>query len=300
MTMKKYTFKKIDAFATQNSAGNPAGVIYLDSLDDISDKEMLTIAQQLSGFVSEVGFVEKHDENTFKLRYFSAEREVDFCGHATIAIMYDVIKSDAKLLKQSQLTVVTTKNTLSVENKILNDEAVFITSPAPVFRDIELDLQYIASLLDIDSHQIDQNKPIEVVDAGLTTLVLPIKTLDAILSVSPNLASLNDFCLTIGVDIITLFSAQTYDKSNAYRTRVFTPTFGYLEDPATGAGNAAFGHYLLKNNLWQIGAMTIEQNGIVDQANIIKLVACQVDDSNIQVAFGGAAVVRLSGQYFLQ
>jgi len=253
----------------------------------------------LSGFVSEVGFVEKYDKNTFKLRYFSAEREVDFCGHATIAIMYDVINSDAKLLKQSQLTIVTNNNTLCVENRILNDDAVFISAPDPVFRDIELDLKHVASLLGIDSHQLDQNQSIEVINAGLTTLILPIKSLDAIISVSPDFSSLNDFCLAIDIDIIILFCAETHNQSNAYRTRVFTPTFGYLEDPATGAGNAAFAHYLLKNKLWQAGSMTIEQNGSVEHANIIKLVASKIDESNTQVAFGGSAIVRMSGQYFL-
>jgi hypothetical protein len=28
-TMKRFAFKKLDAFATNSSAGNPAGVIYL-------------------------------------------------------------------------------------------------------------------------------------------------------------------------------------------------------------------------------------------------------------------------------
>jgi predicted PhzF superfamily epimerase YddE/YHI9 len=45
--MKKFRFKKIDAFATQKSDGNPAGMVYLDSLDDITTDEMLRIAKEL-------------------------------------------------------------------------------------------------------------------------------------------------------------------------------------------------------------------------------------------------------------
>ena len=299
MNMKEYTFKKIDAFATQHSAGNPAGVVYLNSFDDISNNEMLTIAQELSGFVSEVGFVEKIEENTFKLRYFSAIREVDFCGHATIAIMYDLIKSNPQLLNTSKLTVITNKNTLSVENKVLDDDAVFITVPKPIFTDVNINIQQLSDLFHIDSHQFDKDKPTAIINAGLSTLILPMKSLNAILSVSPNLVTLNDYCIDIGVDIITLFSSSTYEQSNDYRTRVFAPTFGYLEDPATGSGNAAFGHYLLKNKFWKGEAMTIEQNGSREQANIIKLATTEIDGFNTQVAFGGAAVVRISGQYLL-
>ena len=55
--MRTLRFKKIDAFAGSNSNGNPAAVIYLNSLDEISDSEKLQIAKELKGFISEVGFV---------------------------------------------------------------------------------------------------------------------------------------------------------------------------------------------------------------------------------------------------
>lgn len=84
--MKEYNFKKIDAFATEKSDGNPAGYILLDNLNDISECEMLQIAKELKGFVSEVGYVAKVGENEFDLRYYSSEREVDFCGHATLLL----------------------------------------------------------------------------------------------------------------------------------------------------------------------------------------------------------------------
>ena len=45
--MKKFKFKKIDAFATEKSDGNPAGYIWLNSHSDIDDKEMLQIAKEL-------------------------------------------------------------------------------------------------------------------------------------------------------------------------------------------------------------------------------------------------------------
>ncbi len=35
--MTEYPFKKIDAFATEKSTGNPAGYIKLKSLNDISE-----------------------------------------------------------------------------------------------------------------------------------------------------------------------------------------------------------------------------------------------------------------------
>ena len=94
--MKKYRFKKMDAFASGSSTGNPAAAVYPDSFEDIADREMQQIARELKGFVSEVGFIAKAGPDRYKLRYFSAEKEVEFCGHATIAIMYDLLKNDAE------------------------------------------------------------------------------------------------------------------------------------------------------------------------------------------------------------
>jgi predicted PhzF superfamily epimerase YddE/YHI9 len=49
---------------------------------------------------------------------------------------------------------------------------------------------------------------------------------------------LKRFCVKSQIDIIEVYTAETRNKRNDYRTRVFAPTFGYLEDPATGSGNS--------------------------------------------------------------
>ena len=139
--MKEYQFKKIDAFATEKSDGNPAGYIRLDNLKDISDREMLQIAKELKGFVNEVGYVAQINENEFDLRYFSSEREVDFCGHATIAILYDIIKADDSLANIPILTINTNKGKLKVENRIASENSVFIMSPSPVISNTIPDIE---------------------------------------------------------------------------------------------------------------------------------------------------------------
>jgi len=298
--MKKFKFKKIDAFATQESDGNPAGMVYLNSLDDITSDEMLRIAKELKGFVSEVGYVSRIDENTFDLKYFSSEREVDFCGHATIAIMYDLIKNSDNLINQKQINIITCKGNLIVENRISNEDAVFITAPVPVFSPNEVNTESIAEALRIDLDEIDNDYTATIVNAGLETLIVPINSLNGILSISPELNELKGFCIENEIDIITVYTDEVSDKENSYRTRVFAPTFGYLEDPATGSGNSAFGYYLLKNKIWDGTFMSVEQNGSIENPNIIKLMAKDTEGAKPQVVFGGGAIVRIDGEYILQ
>jgi len=298
--MKKFRFKKIDAFATQKSNGNPAGMIYLDSSGDITTDEMLRIAKELKGFVSEVGYVRRIDGNTFDLKYYSSEREVDFCGHATIAIMYDLIRNSENLINKKQMNIITCKGNLIVENKITNEDAVFITAPVPVFSPNKVNTESIAKALRIDLDEIHNGYPASIINAGLETLIVPVKSLNGILSISPELDELKEFCIENSIDIITVYSDEVADKKNRYRTRVFAPTFGYLEDPATGSGNSAFGYYLLKNQIWDGTFMSLEQNGSFENPNIIKLMTKDTEDSKPQVVFGGGAIVRIDGEYILQ
>ncbi|MBN1813472.1 MAG: PhzF family phenazine biosynthesis protein [Anaerolineae bacterium] len=297
--MRKFVFKKIDAFATRESEGNPAAAIYLDAEHDISVHEMQRIAQELEGFVSEVGYVRQLDENTFDLKYYSSEREVDFCGHATIAIMHDLLKNNAELIKKRLLNIVTSKGRLVVENRIAQEDAVYISAPSPSFSSREIAEEHLAKALRISTDIISVAYPTSIVNAGLETLVVPINTLQAVLTIAPHFEALKLFCQENSIDIITVFTDEVADKANAYRTRVFAPTFGYLEDPATGSGNAAFGYYLLENNRWDGKPISLEQNGDYANPNIVKLLAKHDERNEVHVVFGGGAIVRIAGEYFL-
>ncbi|HOA80538.1 MAG TPA: PhzF family phenazine biosynthesis protein [Defluviitaleaceae bacterium] len=297
--MKEFVFKKIDAFATTKSDGNPAGYTHLYSRESIDENEMLRIARELKGFVSEVGYIYKENETTYRLKYYSSEREVEFCGHATIAIMYDIIKNTPSLIRKPEVNIITNKGQLIVENHILSEDAVYIMAPKPEFRKTKIRKEEIASALKIDVDAIDGKYNISVVNAGLETSIVPINMLDTILDVNPDLNTLKDFCVEKGVDTIEVFCDETYEKKNNFRTRVFAPTFGYLEDPATGSGNSAFGYYLLNNGLWNGEPLTIEQNGLKDRYNIVHLKTGLDNEKNTRVLFGGGAITRIDGKYIL-
>jgi PhzF family phenazine biosynthesis protein len=71
----------VDAFARSAFAGNPAGVVLLDSPADPT--WMQAVAAELKH--SETAFVETGGEGPLPLRWFTPATEVDLCGHATLA-----------------------------------------------------------------------------------------------------------------------------------------------------------------------------------------------------------------------
>ncbi len=298
--MKKLRFKKIDAFASGSSSGNPAAVIYLDRLEELSEAEKLRIAKELKGFVSEVGFVSPGTETDYELCYFSSEREVAFCGHATIAILNDIIASDEALHSQRTLSLATRTAHLQVENHYRDERSVYISAPPPAFSTKTIGTADLAQALGSRPEDLDDSRPLQIVNAGLETLIVPMAGLSPILSASPDLEKLKEYCLQVGVDILLLYSSEVALPESRYRTRVFAPTFGYLEDPATGSGNSAFGYYLLAHNMWQGERMRIEQNGLRDTPNFVQLFAQGSGTGDARVWFGGGAIVRIDGRYHLE
>jgi PhzF family phenazine biosynthesis protein len=298
--MKSFRFKKLDAFATADSDGNPAGMIIVDSLDEITAAEMQRIARELRGFVNEVGFVCRTGPDSLALRYYSAEREVLFCGHATIAILYDLLTTAPDLAPLSRLRFATATGSLVAENRIAQEQAVFISAPPPTFSTQKIGATEIAQALRIDASAIAPLLPTARINSGLETLLVPIGSLEATLAAEPDERQLKIFCEEHGIDIVTIFTGDTAQPDTSWRSRVFAPRFGYLEDPATGSGNAALGQYLLRHRLWLGETLTIEQNNERSRPNIIKLIGRQEAGALPQVLFGGGAVSRIEGSYFLQ
>jgi len=295
--MQRYRFKKIDAFVEGQSTGNPAGCVYLPNQDALSDEGMQQIARELAGFVSEVVYVYLEEGNT-TLRFFSSEREVAFCGHATIAVMYDLLKNDPERARNPVARIHVEARELLVRNEIASADAVFISAPLPQFTSTNLTRDDIAAALKTPPGGITEKNRIVLVNAGLATLIVPVTSLDTLLSLHPDQKNLREFCLANGIEIILVWSEEVSLPQNNYRTRVFAPIYGYLEDPATGSGNAALGYYLLNATLWDGHMIRIEQGRSRERPNIIRLVS---DASKVQrsVFFGGNAQVRIEGEYLL-
>ncbi len=288
-----YKYKKTDAFTSGTSLGNPAACLHLIPGQLLDDRQMLDIAKQHKGFVSEVVFCTVSGDD-IHLTYYSSECEVDFCGHGTIACMYSLVKETPALVRQNEISIRTNrKGVLTVFNRIDEQDAVLITAPDPIHIGTRLDAGAVSAALGLEQNHIDPAYPIDVIDAGLRTLIVPIRDLETEISVFPNQDSLRMFCLENDLDIILIFSTTTKKADCIAHTRVFAPKFGYLEDPATGSGNSAFGYYMLKNKLWDGRDCSIEQGGNDRVFNEVRL--AQLDG---KVLFGGSATVRIDGVYY--
>lgn len=291
---KEYPYKKADAFTAGDSLGNPAACIYTGK-DTLTDSQMLHIAKQHKGFVSEMVFCSDSDVADCKLTYYSSECEVDFCGHGTIAAMYELVKSSSKLQNKKEILFETNKKgSLLLYNELQSEDAVYITAPNPEYLKVTATAEEIAQAMGKSIDIISNQYPIMLINAGLRTLLVPLSSYDVEVNLFPDLEKLKDLCEANGIDIILVFTMDTKNKANFAHSRVFAPRFGYLEDPATGSGNSAFGYYLFENKLWDGSLISIEQGGSDRIFNTVKLKL-----RGEKVLFGGRATLRIDGKYLV-
>jgi PhzF family phenazine biosynthesis protein len=256
---------------------------------------MLRIAKQHKGFVSEVVYCTANKGSDFNLVYYSSECEVPFCGHGTIACMYSLIKDTPELMSMSEITIHTrTKGSLVIYNNIAEQDAVYISAPEPICSDVPVSLDLISENMGIEKSIISDNYPIDFIDAGNRTLIIPFKTLGNVVNIFPNEQTLKDFSLKNAIDVILIFCMDTKDKLHFAHTRVFAAKYGYLEDPATGSANSAFGYYLHNNNMWDGKPITLEQGGIDRVFNTVHL-----SNKGPSLLFGGRATTRIDGVYYV-
>jgi len=298
-TPRNFKFKKIDAFATSTASGNPAAAVYLESLEHLSALEMQKIARELKGFVSEVGFVARIGRDAFRLKYFSSEKEVGFCGHTTLAIVDDLLRTDRGLRHLPELRLHTNMGILSAESSADEPEVIYIHAPDPVFSGCGIGLPEIRKAMGLPKSAIDTALTTGIVNAGNQTLCLPLKTLAQVVGCCPDYEALRNLCHKHRLDAVVVFTTEVSDPANRYRTRVFVAPLGYLEDPATGSVNAALGYYLYRSGKWDGASIRIEQNNDLDHPNIVKLSTRKAPNGELRVVFGGGAILRLEGQYSL-
>lgn len=84
MKLKQY---QVDAFATHAFEGNPAAVCPLESWP--SDDLLQSIAEENN--LAETAFFVPSDRG-FSLRWFTPTKEVDLCGHATLATAHIIFE----------------------------------------------------------------------------------------------------------------------------------------------------------------------------------------------------------------
>lgn len=225
---------RIAAFSDGEAGGNPAGVSIGDTLPDAAD--MQRIAAEV-GF-SETVFAAPLGEG-WRVRYFSPESEVPFCGHATIALGAALALRDgdgvfALTLSQGEITVEGRREGAVVSAALRSPPTRSKTAPAALVAET-------LALFGYTPGDLDRTIAPALIHGGADHLALVLNSREALAAMAYELPAGRTLMRREGLVTILLAHAET---PQLFHTRNPFASGGVYEDPATGAATAAFAGYL--------------------------------------------------------
>jgi len=261
--MPELNIQIVDAFTTRQFSGNQAAVVVLEAW--LPAELMQSIASENN--LSETAFVVRNAAGIHEIRWFSPFKEIDFCGHATLASAFVIFAADKTLTEivfkaraVGRLPVRKTGNGL-IEMSFPN------RAPRPL-TEVPEALRQGLSIAPVAYLKNQQAYFAVMADES------------AVRQVEPDLGQLK----SLGpLDVVVTARGETFD----FVSRYFWPANGGVEDPVTGSIHAGlapyWGEILGKREL--VACQASQRSGVL---------YCRLAEASVFVS--GACVSYLKGR----
>lgn len=260
--MKTIDLHQVDAFTGELFGGNPAAVV--TNADVLSDSEMKKIAREMN--LSETAFVlpPTEPDATLKLRFFTPTGdEVKFCGHATVATLFQLAQINLFQLGRpgkNDVRVETNAGVLSME--VINEDGatnVAFTAPEVDLVPYRLQGADFAKEFRISPALLKNDAEI-LIDTNLNYVYVPVASLELLGSQAFEFGHIRDTFREEGVIVFCLYTNETRRASADLHARSLVPTIGIDEDPFTGSMQAG-----LVRAAQRTGSLPADQHQIVTE-----------------------------------
>ena len=211
----------IDAFASAPFTGNPAAVVLLP--DARPAEWMQQVAMEMNQ--AETAFLFRQ-EGGFSLRWFTPNKEVDLCGHATLASAH-ALWEHHELAPSAPARFHTRSGWLTARRNADNS--------------ITIDLPAIQSRVATPPPGLDAalgTTPLEIF-RGDFDLMCVLKDAATVRNLRPDLAAIGSWNDCRGLLVTAPGDVAGVD----FVSRCFFPAYGVPEDPVTGSAHCALATY---------------------------------------------------------
>ena len=221
---KEIEIFQIDAFTTEAFNGNPAGVTLSN---DLSENEKQLIAKEMN--LSETAFISDSKIADYKLQWFTPTKEVNLCGHATIASLHFLFEKSMISSHQH----ISFETLSGIINCSCENGKYFMQIPIPQLDEFDGCKEEILEALGIDRTDVS-DLPFILLDNGY--LFISVNSLNALWKIKPDYKKLKELS-----DIkkeffdIAVFTNETIENDSSAHLRFFAPYHGIDEDPVTGS-----------------------------------------------------------------
>lgn len=290
-------FHTLDVFTDRAFAGNPLAVVL--GADGLSTAQMQTLAREFN--LSETIFVlaPRDPTHTARVRIFFPTAEIPFAGHPTVGCAIHLATQAAGAGDVSAALVLEEEAGLvpvTVTRKGGAVEAEFAAPVLPHAAPGRVLTEALAPALGLEDGDIGFGAHHPAVwQGGPAFLYVPVASLDCLARARPIQPHWDALMQAAGVDSAYLY---TPGQDCDFRARMFSPTAGIPEDPATGSASA-----ILAAQLQASGALSgpedrfvLHQGVEIGRPSRIHLTVQQDGDRLARVLIRGSAVPVSSGR----
>jgi trans-2,3-dihydro-3-hydroxyanthranilate isomerase len=300
-----YRFHIADVFTGTAFGGNQLAV--LPDARGLDDARMAAIAREFNFSETIFIFPPEDPANTRKVRIFTPGQELPFAGHPTVGAAHVLAVTGEIDLTGDETRIVLEEGVgpvpVVIRSRDGKPEFIQLTAAKIPERGQErFDPDMIASVVSLDSADLDieGEYAIESYSAGLHYLFIPVRSLDAIGRARINMLAWEKGLRDSSAPEVFLFTrdADVAGRDAAFRGRMFAPTLGIIEDPATGSACASFGGYLGARASVRDGTLryAVNQGVEMGRPSLLEVETDMVDGKAAAVRVGGTAVLVASGE----
>ncbi len=293
----KRRFVTLDVFSDRRFAGNPLAVV-LQS-DGLDPEAMQAIAREFN--LSETVFVlpPEHAAHRARVRIFTPKSELAFAGHPTVgtAVLLACLDGGGHardMVLEANIGPVPCHVTPAGDH----GQAFFNLPALPADAGTPPPGESLAAALGLSVDDIGFGNFVPSCwSAGIAFTFAPLRTLDAVRRATPDLAQFAAALRGPAHRAVFAFTNETAGAGRDFHARMFAPSFGIVEDPATGSAAAAFAGVLTRFGGLKDGSheIAIEQGYEMGRPSLIRLGLTLAGGTLTAASVGGAAVVVTEG-----
>jgi trans-2,3-dihydro-3-hydroxyanthranilate isomerase len=297
----KLRFHTLDVFTDEPFAGNGLAVVL--EADTLCDRQMQLIAREFN--LSETIFVQSPDDraHTAKVRIFTPRSELPFAGHPTIGCAVLLASLKHKTGCSFETEIVLEEKAGLVPVKVWRTggvpRAMFTAPVLPRIKGNAPARHSVAEGLGIKPAEIGfgAHNP-SVIDAGVPYLLVPVAGTDSLARAKVIEPHWSAMLREAGTSSAYIYTAGGASTDSSYRARLYAPTDGIPEDPATGSAAATMpGQIHLCENLANgLHRWKIEQGYEMGRPSQIIVEADAKGGKITAVRVGGQAVELSRGE----
>jgi trans-2,3-dihydro-3-hydroxyanthranilate isomerase len=159
-----------------------------------------------------------------------------------------------------------------------------------------LDPAAVASTLELERADLDDDYPVQEVSTGLPTLIVPLKNLGALQRCRLRHDRYLELVENMEAKSILVFCPEPHESADL-SARMFAPSLGVTEDPATGSANGCLAGYLVEHRYFRTDSIDVrvEQGYEIDRPSLLYLQAAR-DGDEIRVDVGGRVQMVAKGE----